>query len=82
MFTLIMHDPSCSPSLDDFGLGMLLQTHQIKRFVCSFIGSCKELEKQYLAGDVEVVLAPQVSSGKDLVPTTVLISGLTLVAAL
>ena len=38
---------------------MLLRTHQIKRIVCSFIGSCKELEKQYLNGDVEVVLVPQ-----------------------
>ncbi len=38
---------------------MLLQTHQVKRFVCSYIGSCKELERQYLDGEVEVVLVPQ-----------------------
>ncbi len=38
---------------------MLLQTHQVKRFVCSYIGNCKELERQYLDGEVEVVLVPQ-----------------------
>ena len=47
-------------SVDDFGLGMLLETHQIHRMVCSYIGSCKELERQYLEGEVEVVLVPQV----------------------
>ena len=44
---------------DNMGLGILIKNHQVKRIVCSFIGSCRELEKQYLNGDIEVVLSPQ-----------------------
>ena len=44
---------------DDMGLGILIKNHQVKRIVCSFIGNCHELEKQYLDGDIEVVLSPQ-----------------------
>ena len=44
---------------DDMGLGILIKNHQVKRIVCSFIGNCHELEKQYLSGDIEVVLSPQ-----------------------
>ena len=46
-------------STDEMGLGILIKNHQVKRIVCSFIGSCHELEKQYLSGDIEVVLSPQ-----------------------
>ena len=59
------HTHTHTHSVDDFGLGMLLQTHQIQRIVCSYVGSCKELERQYLNGEVEVVLVPQV--GGDLI---------------
>ena len=41
------------------GLGILIKNHQVKRIVCSFIGNCRELERQYLSGDIEVVLSPQ-----------------------
>ena len=41
------------------GLGILIKNRQVKRIVCSFIGNCHELEKQYLSGDIEVVLSPQ-----------------------
>jgi 3-oxoacid CoA-transferase len=44
---------------DDMGLGILIKNCQVKRIVCSFIGNCHELEKQYLSGDIEVVLSPQ-----------------------
>ena len=44
---------------DDMGLGILIKNHQLKRIICSFIGNCHELEKQYLNGDIEVVLSPQ-----------------------
>ena len=47
------------PSNDEMGLGILIKNHQVKRIVCSFIGNCRELEKQYLSGDIEVVLSPQ-----------------------
>ena len=46
-------------SNDDMGLGILIKNHQVKRIVCSFIGNCHELERQYLNGEIEVVLSPQ-----------------------
>lgn len=45
--------------VDDFGLGQLLQTKQIKRMVASYVGANKTFEKQYLAGELEVELTPQ-----------------------
>jgi 3-oxoacid CoA-transferase len=44
---------------DEMGLSILIKNHQVKRIICSFIGNCRELEKQYLSGDIEVVLSPQ-----------------------
>lgn len=46
--------------MDDFGLGLLLQTKQIKRMVSSYVGENAEFERQYLAGELEVELTPQV----------------------
>lgn len=45
--------------VDDFGLGLLLQTHQIKRMVSSYVGENVEFERQFLAGELEVELTPQ-----------------------
>jgi 3-oxoacid CoA-transferase A subunit len=45
--------------IDDVGLGILLKTRQIKRMVASYVGENKEFERQYLGGELEVVLTPQ-----------------------
>lgn len=49
-------------SVDNFGLGLLLQTKQIKRMVSSYVGENAEFERQYLSGELEVELTPQVRS--------------------
>jgi 3-oxoacid CoA-transferase len=43
----------------DFGLGLLLQTRQIKRMVASYVGENSVFEKQYFDGDLEVEICPQ-----------------------
>ncbi|KAL8203935.1 UNVERIFIED_CONTAM: Succinyl-CoA:3-ketoacid coenzyme A transferase 1, mitochondrial [Gekko kuhli] len=45
--------------VDNFGLGLLLQTKQIKRMVSSYVGENAEFERQYLCGELEVELTPQ-----------------------
>lgn len=45
--------------VDDFGLGLLLATKQIKKMVSSYVGENKEFERQYLSGELEVELTPQ-----------------------
>jgi len=45
--------------VDDFGLGKLLQTKQIKKMISSYVGENKEFERQYLNGELEVELTPQ-----------------------
>eukprot|EP00696_Hemimastix_kukwesjijk_P018713 gnl/Hemi2/7664_TR2636_c0_g1_i2.p1 gnl/Hemi2/7664_TR2636_c0_g1~~gnl/Hemi2/7664_TR2636_c0_g1_i2.p1 ORF type:complete len:507 (+),score=148.11 gnl/Hemi2/7664_TR2636_c0_g1_i2:60-1580(+) len=45
--------------VDDFGLGLLLQTKQIKRMISSYVGENANFEKQYLTGELEVELTPQ-----------------------
>lgn len=46
--------------VDNFGLGLLLQSKQIKRMISSYVGENAEFERQYLAGELEVELTPQV----------------------
>ena len=46
-------------SIDSFGLGILLQSKQIKRMISSYVGENKEFERQYLSGELEVELTPQ-----------------------
>lgn len=46
--------------VDNFGLGLLLKTKQIKRMISSYVGENAEFERQYLAGELEVELTPQV----------------------
>lgn len=43
----------------DFGLGMLLNTRQIRRMIASYVGESKEFARQYLEGELEVELTPQ-----------------------
>ena len=45
--------------VDDFGLGLLLATRQIRKMVSSYVGENKEFERQYLSGELEVELCPQ-----------------------
>ena len=50
---------SNNAGIDDFGLGLLLQTRQVKKMISSYVGENKEFERQYLAGELEVELTPQ-----------------------
>ncbi len=45
--------------VDDFGMGPLLKTHQVKRVYASYVGENKEFERQTLAGELELHLTPQ-----------------------
>jgi len=45
--------------VDDFGLGLLLETRQIRKMVSSYVGENKTFERQYLDGELEVELNPQ-----------------------
>ena len=50
---------SNNAGVDDFGLGLLLQKHQIKKMISSYVGENKEFERQLLSGELEVELNPQ-----------------------
>jgi 3-oxoacid CoA-transferase subunit A len=50
---------SNNAGVDDFGLGLLLQTRQIKKMIASYVGENKEFERQYLAGELELEFNPQ-----------------------
>jgi 3-oxoacid CoA-transferase subunit A len=50
---------SNNAGLDDFGLGLLLGTHQIRKMIASYVGENKEFERQYLAGELELEFTPQ-----------------------
>jgi 3-oxoacid CoA-transferase subunit A len=50
---------SNNAGLDGVGLGLLLQTHQIRKMIASYVGENKEFERQYLAGEVEIEFNPQ-----------------------
>ncbi len=45
--------------VDDFGLGLLLQTKQIKKMVSSYVGENAEFERQFLSGELELEFNPQ-----------------------
>ncbi|MFZ2502444.1 MAG: CoA transferase subunit A [Nocardioides sp.] len=45
--------------VDDWGLGLLLGEHRLRRMVSSYVGENKEFERQYLSGELEVELTPQ-----------------------
>jgi 3-oxoacid CoA-transferase subunit A len=50
---------SNNAGVDEFGLGMLLRTRQIRKMISSYVGENKEFERQYLAGELELEFNPQ-----------------------
>jgi len=50
---------SNNAGVDDFGLGLLLQNHQIKKMISSYVGENAEFERQMLSGELDVELIPQ-----------------------
>jgi 3-oxoacid CoA-transferase subunit A len=50
---------SNNAGVDDWGLGLLLQTRQIRKMVSSYVGENAEFERQFLAGELEVEFVPQ-----------------------
>jgi 3-oxoacid CoA-transferase subunit A len=50
---------SNNAGVDDFGLGLLLKKHQIKKMIASYVGENAEFERQLLSGELEVELVPQ-----------------------
>ncbi|TRZ45980.1 CoA transferase subunit A [Robertkochia solimangrovi] len=50
---------SNNAGVDDFGLGLLLQKHQIRKMISSYVGENDEFERQMLSGELEVELIPQ-----------------------
>src|SRR5579871_1105338 len=45
--------------VDDFGMGLLLKTRQVRKVIASYVGENKEFERQVLAGELELHLTPQ-----------------------
>ena len=50
---------SNNAGVDDFGLGKLLRTRQIRKMIASYVGENKEFERQFLAGELELEFTPQ-----------------------
>ena len=50
---------SNNAGVDDFGIGLLLQTKQVKKMIASYVGENDEFERQLLSGELEVELIPQ-----------------------
>ncbi|KAG8518860.1 Succinyl-CoA:3-ketoacid coenzyme A transferase 1, mitochondrial, partial [Galemys pyrenaicus] len=50
---------SNNAGVDNFGLGLLLHSRQIKRMISSYVGENAEFERQFLCGELEVELTPQ-----------------------
>jgi 3-oxoacid CoA-transferase subunit A len=50
---------SNNAGVDDFGLGLLLQTRQIKKMLSSYVGENEIFERQYLSGELELEFVPQ-----------------------
>src|SRR5262249_34206575 len=50
---------SNNAGVDEFGIGMLLRSHQVKRMIATYVGENKEFERQYLNGELQVELVPQ-----------------------
>jgi 3-oxoacid CoA-transferase subunit A len=57
-----VHGLTCisnNAGVDDFGLGLLLKNHQIKKMIASYVGENAEFERQLMSGELEVDLIPQ-----------------------
>ena len=50
---------SNNAGVDDFGLGLLLKKHQVKKMISSYVGENAEFERQMLSGELDVELLPQ-----------------------
>ena len=50
---------SNNAGVDDWGLGLLLHTRQIRKMISSYVGENAEFERQYLAGELEIEFCPQ-----------------------
>lgn len=50
---------SNNAGIDDFGLGLLLQTRQIKKMISTYVGENANFEQQYLKGELEIEFVPQ-----------------------
>ncbi|MEO6584369.1 MAG: CoA transferase subunit A [Ferruginibacter sp.] len=50
---------SNNAGVDDFGIGLLLKTKQVKKMISSYVGENAEFERQLLSGELEVELVPQ-----------------------
>src|ERR1700685_4201306 len=82
---------SNNAGVDDFGLGLLLKTRQIKKMISSYVGENKEFERQYLSGELQLEFNPQgtlaerkeqrVANGETYVFETGLVADLAIVKA-
>lgn len=50
---------SNNAGIDEYGLGLLLKRHQIRKMVSSYVGENREFERQYLAGELQIEFNPQ-----------------------
>jgi 3-oxoacid CoA-transferase subunit A len=50
---------SNNAGVDDFGIGILLRTRQVKKMISTYVGENKEFERQFLTGELDVELVPQ-----------------------
>lgn len=50
---------SNNAGVDDFGLGILLKTRQVRKMISSYVGENKEFERQFLSGELELEFTPQ-----------------------
>ena len=50
---------SNNAGVDDFGIGILLKSRQVRKMIATYVGENKEFERQFLTGELEVELVPQ-----------------------
>src|ERR671934_1813526 len=50
---------SNNAGVDDYGIGILLRSRQVRKMIATYVGENKEFERQFLSGEVEVELVPQ-----------------------
>src|SRR5918992_1475788 len=50
---------SNNAGVDDFGIGVLMKSHQIRKMIATYVGENQEFERQFLSGELQVELIPQ-----------------------
>src|SRR5687767_7919663 len=50
---------SNNAGIDNFGIGVLLRTRQVRKMIATYVGENKEFERQFLSGELDVELVPQ-----------------------